>query len=379
MKSNYRWAATAALVMVVALLGQSWGAAQQKAIADTGPYDVVTNWPQPLHSDWTWGRTGGIFAESPDRIYIVQNGELPTLPRRSNADGTPARSAVALEKEHRVEHRILVVDRNGKLISSWEQHNDLFVWPHSVKINPYDPERHVWIIDGKSGLSAEQVFKFTRDGKLVMRLGEHKVVGNDRTHFGGPTDIAFLPNGEFLVADGYKNGRVVRFSKDGKYISEFGKKGTGPGEFAQVHAIAIDGKGRIFVSDRGNRRIQVFDPSGKYLYQFAGVRSNTLLISKDQTLWASNSDDNVHCGSTTSVRCDEVVKFSLDGKILDRWGTHGAEPGQMWGVHQFSADSDGNLYVAEVYGGRSQKFTPKKGADPARLVGLPSILPTSPQ
>jgi hypothetical protein len=71
------------------------------------------------------------------------------------------------------------------------------------------------------------------------------------------------------------------------------------------------------------------------------------------------------------------VKFSLDGKILARWGTHGAAPGQMWGVHQFSTDTEGNLYVAEVYGGRAQKFTPKKGADPATLVGLPVLLPTS--
>jgi peptidylamidoglycolate lyase len=366
-KKRYRVAAVGALGLA-GLLGMYVAAsAQSKPAIDTGPYDVVRNWPQPVHSDWTWGRTGGIWAESPDRIYVLQLGELPALPSRSKPDGTPARNAVASEKETRFEHRLMVMDRNGKLITSWEQHNKLFVWPHSVKVNPYDPERHVWIVDGKSGESAEQVFKFTKDGKLVMSLGEYRVVGNDKNHFGGPTDIAFLPNGDFLVTDGYKNGRVVRFNKDGKYISEFGRKGTGPGEFNVAHSIAIDAQGRIFVSDRENKRIQVFDQSGKFLYQFPGVRSNTLLIAKDQTLWASNSDDKVH----------EIVKFSLDGKILDRWGTYGAEPGQLWGVHQFSTDAEGNLYTAEVYGGRSQKFRPKPGAPPGRLIGLPFVLPAA--
>ena len=357
-----------ALGLIAILLAQSPGRAQHTSATDTGPYEVVENWPQPLHPDWTWGRTGGIWAESPDRVYVVQNGELPRLPSRTKPDGTPARDAVALEKEHRPEHRFLIFDRRGKLVSSWEQHDHLFIWPHSVKVNPYDPERHVWVIDGRSGESAEQVFKFTRDGRLVMRLGEYKVAGTDRTHFGGPTDIAFLPGGDFFVTDGYKNGRIVRFSKDGRYLSEFGRRGSGPGEFNTVHAIAIDAQGRLFVADRENRRIQVFDQNGKYLYEFGGTRSNTLLIAKDQTLWASHSDGKVH----------EIVKFSLDGKILDRWGTWGANPGQLWGVHAFSTDGEGNLYTAEVYGGRAQKFRPRQGADPARIVGLPFILPATP-
>jgi peptidylamidoglycolate lyase len=287
------------------------------------------------------------------------------LPSRTKPDGTPARNAVASEKETRFEHRLMVVDRNGKMITSWEQHNKLFVWPHSVKVNPYDAERHVWIVDGKSGECAEQVYKFTKDGKLLMSLGEYRVPGTDETHFGGPTDIAFLPNGDFLVTDGYKNGRVIRFNKDGKYLSEFGKKGTGPGEFNVVHAIALDAQGRIFVSDRENRRIQVFDQRGKFLYLFPGVRADSILISKDQVLWASNSAGTVH----------EMVKMSLDGKILDRWGSYGAEPGQLWGVHQFSVDGEGNLYTAEVFGGRAQKFRPKRGADPARIIGLPYVMP----
>src|SRR5262245_45624795 len=117
--------------------------AQQKPKVDTGPYTVVEDWPKPVHPDWTWGRTGGIWAGCPDGVYGLQLGELRTLPSRVKPDGTPARSAVAAEKEHRFEHRLMVMDRNGRMTASWDVLNDLLVWPHSVKVSPYDPERHV--------------------------------------------------------------------------------------------------------------------------------------------------------------------------------------------------------------------------------------------
>jgi hypothetical protein len=233
---------------------------------ETGPYDVVRNWPQPLHPDWTWGRTGGVWAESPDRVYIVETGEIPTKTR--GAQGNPPKMHAVDHPDTRItEHRFLIVDRNGKLLESWEQHNNLFVHPHSVKQSPYDPDKNVWVIDGRSesGETAHQVWKFSHDGKLLMTLGEHKVQGDDQKHFGGPTDLAYLPNGDFLVADGYRNGRIVRFNKDGKFVSQFGTKGRGPGQFFNIHGIAVDQKGRIFAADRGNSRVQIFDQSGKLL------------------------------------------------------------------------------------------------------------------
>jgi 6-bladed beta-propeller len=383
------WAIAATAILYTA----PYVTAQQKGGEDaTGAYDVVANWPQPIHPDWTWGRTGGVWAESADRVYVLQQGELPALKRPGplppgstragyaadaangvEGGGIPARNAVAAEKDTRWEHRLLVFDRNGKLIESWQQHDKLFIWPHSVKINPYDPERHVWILDGRSesGKCAEQLFKFTRDGKLVMTVGEYGVPGNDKTHFGGPTDIAFLPNGDFLVADGYKNGRVVKFNKDGKYLSEFGKRGSAPGEFTQVHSIAVDARGRIYAADRGNSRIQVFDGNGKLLDVWPNIdRPNHILITKDQSLWVADSHNH------------RLLKYDLKGKLQYWWGAFGGEPGRFWGVHQFSVDNEGNVYTAEVYGGRAQKFRPRKDANPSKLIGplfvLPSLVSSGP-
>src|SRR5262249_50083326 len=136
----------------------------------------------------------------------------------------------------RWEHTLMVFDGEGKMVESWNQHDKLFTHPHTVTMNPYDPDHHVWVVDDGS----EQIFKFTRDGKLMMTVGEFRVKGADQTHLGGPSGIAFLPNGDFYVSDGYKNTRVVKFSKDGKYLLEWGTKGEGPGQFGSPHGVAVD-------------------------------------------------------------------------------------------------------------------------------------------
>src|SRR5687767_2118570 len=127
-RNVFRFGAFAAFGLAGLLATHIGAGAQQKPAIDTGPYTVVEDWPKQIHADWTWGRTGGIWAESPDRVYVLQLGELPTLPSRIKADGTPARSAVAAEKETRFEHRLMVIDRNGKMTASWDVLNDLLVW-----------------------------------------------------------------------------------------------------------------------------------------------------------------------------------------------------------------------------------------------------------
>jgi peptidylamidoglycolate lyase len=211
------------------------------------------------------------------------------------------------------------------------------------------------------------IYKFTNDGKtLVMTLGEFKVPGDDQRHFARPTEVAWLPDGTFFVTDGYTNTRVVKFDKDGKFLMTWGMKGnepneTRPGYMNTVHAIAIDKNRRIYISDRANARIQVFDENGKFLAVWPGLRRPySFLMSADQHLWVSD-------GNT-----QKFLKFDLTGRLLFSWGTFGQFPGGFWGVHQFDVDSEGNLYTADVHVGRPQKFRPKTGADRSQLIGAPA-------
>jgi DNA-binding beta-propeller fold protein YncE len=330
---------------------------------ETGPYEVATGWTQPLgHPGWTWGSQGGVFAETPNRIYIANRGELP-IPEKApegytggyGAFGQPATSG-----KPRMENCILVVDGNGKLLEDWTQWDHLFEGgrgPHHIKISPYDPEKHVWVVDDM----VQQVFEFTHDGKqLVMTLGERLVKGEDDKHFGRPTDIAWLPDGTFFISDGYINTRVVKFDKNGKFLMTWGTKGKGPGQFDLPHSIDIDAQRRVYVADRSNSRIQIFDENGKYLSEWDNIRQPYhIMITADQHLWVADGVTN------------KFLKYDLNGKRLYSWGTYGSFPGAFWGVHQFSIDPAGNLYAAETFGGRTQKFTPKPGADPATLIGQP--------
>jgi len=261
----------------------------------------------------------------------------------------------------RPQHMLMIFDANGKLTDSWEQHNSLWASPHRVTISPYDPEKSVWLIDA----SGHQIIKFTNDGKkILLKLGEKGVKGDDKTHFNEPSDMAFMPNGDFYITDGYKNTRVVKFNKEGKYLMEWGKPGTGPSQFNTVHGIAIDAKRRLYVSDRENARIQVFDENGKLLDIWPNIpHPYFVYMSKDQYVWVG--DGLTH----------KILKFDLNGKLLYSWGTFGVVPGSLWGPHQLSVDNEGNLFVANAQGNNVVKFRPKKGADPAKLIGQPFALP----
>jgi len=340
--------------LLIAGLAYAAAAPQKGGEDETGPYEVVPNWPQPFHEEgWTWGSTAAVWAESPDRVFVFQRGELDVLKEKPGGSGLPPRAAT--NGKPRWQNCLMVFDRNGKLIESWRQHDDKFVRPHRIVISPFDTERHVWLVDD----GAHQVFKFTNDGKkLLMVIGEKGKPGNDEYHFNRPTDIAFLPTGDFYVSDGYVNTRVVKYSKHGKFLLQWGKPGKGPGEFNLVHGISIDvDRQRVYVSDRSNSRIQVFDLDGKYIEEWNNIRSPYYLaLTKDHELVVSD-------GVT-----QKILKYDLNGKLLHGWGTFGAFPGGLWGVHQVNVDSEGNLYLAEVFNGRVQKLRPKAGADRTRLI-----------
>jgi len=370
-----------------------------------GAYEPVPNWPKPLtsiagHEKWTWGAGQGVFAESANRVFILQRGELPNIQRPKNTkiapsvefpigrlpwrDATSASPPGALfgpdgktpgddrdagepGVDYRWEHIINVVDANGNQIEDWMQWDKMFRRPHSVFESPYDARKDVWIVDDYR----HAIFRFSNDGKkLLQTLGTPNVPGSDPTHFYRPTFMAWLPDGSFFVADGYANTRVVKFDKDGKYLTAWGEKGeagkeTRPSYFNNVHGVAVDPQTRrVFVNDRGNRRIQVFDENGKYLdaWSVGAAPADIHLVYMDGSryLWAFDRASS------------KMIKYDLDGNFMYSWGTWGNFPGGFWGVHGISVDTDGNVYVAEVDNSGAQKFRPRPGANPAFLITKPA-------
>ena len=366
-----------------------------------GPYEVVRNWPRPMsdslpnHEKFTWSTTMDVFAESPNRVFLVQKGELARIDKRpetkwipefgpglvfpvfrlplrqagagagSNpldppADGTPG-------VDWRWEHSIVVVNAEGKIVEDWTQWDKLFTRPHDVEISPYDPQKNVWVVDAEG----HAVYKFSNDGKkLLLTLGTPRQRGEDDTHFNRPTFLVFMDANTMYLADGYDGTRVIKYDMNGKKLLQWGQKGTPPNEkrpgyFNSVHGIAVDPTTRrVYVNDRTNGRVQVFDENGKYLDEWNfGPRPpmdiHSFIVTSDRKLWAA--DQGTH----------KILGYDLEGHFVYSWGSWGEYPGGMWGVHGMSTDQEGNLYVAEVNNGRIQKYRPRPGANPAFLVGKP--------
>jgi DNA-binding beta-propeller fold protein YncE len=369
-----------------------------------GGYEPVAGWPKPLSSvpgvgKWTWGAGQGVFAESPNRVFVLQRGMLPEVERPKTVkiapsvefpigrlpwrDATSASPPGALFKQGTQEPgddldagqpdvdykwgRIInVIDAQGNHIEDWTQYDKMFRRPHSVFESPYDPQKDVWIVDDYR----HAIFRFTNDGKkLLQTIGTPNVPGTDATHFYRPTFIAWAPNGDFYVADGYQNTRVVKFDRTGKYLMAWGERGengkeTRLGYFNNVHGVAVDPQtGRVFVNDRGNRRIQVFDANGKPLdsWSVGAPPADIHLVYMDgsRMLWAFDRASS------------KMIKYDLSGNLQYTWGMWG-NAGGFWGVHGMHVDSEGNFYVAEVDNGGAQKFRPRAGANPAFLLTKPA-------
>jgi peptidylamidoglycolate lyase len=330
-----------------AVAGTPGGAPNAPGVDMNGPYDPVPNWYKPIHPG-TLQCGSGVAAESPNRVYVVTEVEVPA---GHNAACTPERYKPGAHS-----HNIIVLDENGNVTEDWKQWDNLFGYGHAIRLNPYDPA-HLWIVTR----DVQQVHEFTRDGKqLVMTLGwELRHPGNDERHFNMPSDIAFLPDGSFFVSDGYENSRIVKFDKNGKYQFAWGTFGSGPGEFKVPHGVAVDGQRRVYVADRDNARIQIFDEHGHYITEWRNIHGVAhVLATKDGAVWVM------------TLQSRRMLKFDLTGKLLTSWGVDNAPPGNFAGGHQFSVDPAGNLYVANYRQG-VLKFVPKPGADKSRLIGQP--------
>jgi DNA-binding beta-propeller fold protein YncE len=306
---------------------------------------------------------GDAAAEIPSLPYKLV--EWPTPP--TSAAGVPGAwnfiqvSSVAITARgtvlvlHRGAHPIMEFDSNGRFVRSWgdgmfsegkvaaipqaswtedKSHYSAVYGPagctacgaHSVRV---DPQGNIWLIDAPGHI----VYKLNPEGKEIMRLGSKGTSGTGPNNFNLPTDVAFAPNGDVYVSDGYGSARVVKYSRDGKYMLQWGTRGKGPGEYGLPHNLVTDGQGRVYVTDRDNERIEVFDSNGKFLTQWTGTGGiSGLFMTKDQRIWTGG------------------ILRDLDGKVLGRLPGPGTT-----GAHGVAVTDSGDVYLAQL-SGVVQKF-----------------------
>ncbi len=258
---------------------------------------------------------------------------------------------------------VLQFGPDGRVVKSFG--GGLFIWPHGMDV---DREGNVWVTDAvaqnripKGDKRGHIVVKLSPSGKVLMTLGTAGEQGTGPDHFTSPSDVAVAANGDVFVADGHTdngNNRVVRFSKEGRFITAWGKSGWAPGEFHSMHAIAIDSRGRIFVGDRGNNRIQIFDQDGQSLTtpwtQF-GKPSGIAFDSHDRIYVAdSESDDIQNPGWEEGIRIGDAKSGWVREFILFPWGDPRDTAGN--GAEFVAVDRDGNIYGGEPAPKRLQKY-----------------------
>jgi sugar lactone lactonase YvrE len=310
-------ALAAAIVGVIVVAAAKVGAQNGNL---PNPYHEVANWAKlPAGAKWA-----GVISVDP-----AANGDVWVF--------------------HRSDPPILRFDQFGKAVKSFG--DGMFVQPHGMTV---DRDGNVWVTDAqlKDG-KGNQVFKFSPDGKLLMTLGKAGVAGSGTDVFSGPCDVAVAQNGDIFVADGHianvPVNRIMKFSKDGKFIKAWGKRGSGPGEFDTPHSIAIDSRGRIFVADRSNSRIQIFDQEGRFLDQWKQFgRPSGVFIDKSDNMYVADSQSNSkqNPGYTRGIRIGSVK----DGKVtaLIPFVEPDPEKNNNAGVEGVAADAKGNVYAGEV-------------------------------
>ena len=274
-------------------------------------YEVDAAWPH-LPAGWNLAETTSVSVDAQENVYVF----------------------------HRGSHPIMVFDKNGTFLRSFG--DGVYGSTHGLRI---DDEGNIWTTD----IENHVVLKMDKHGRIRMVLGRRGVAEEAEDRFNMPTDVAIAPNGDIYVSDGYGNSRVVQLSKDGSFIRAWGKRGVGEGEFNAPHSIVLDKQGRVYVADRENFRIQVFNSEGKFLQMWDHVGSPWgLYITEDQSLFMTDGYN------------DRLLKLNLDGQILGSLGEHGKLPGQFELCHHLAVGPITNsIYVSEITNWRAQKFVPR--------------------
>lgn len=286
-------------------------------------YELVEGWGE-LRPGGIWGQVGDVAVDSQDHVHVFTRTDPPYM----------------------------IFDRSGKLLNAWGR--GIFEDAHGVCIGPDDS---VYLTDR----APQVVLKFTNDGRHLFTLGErnkHSDTGytdEDRTvkyagpPFHHPTNVGLSPNGEFYVSDGYRNARVHKYAADGTLLFSWGEPGEGPGQFNLVHSV-LEHKGRVYVSDRANNRIQIFTPTGEHLETWTDFLAPCkIYIDKDDVVYVAE------LGARVSV-------LDIQGNVIARWGGEAShDPGKFTAPHGIYADSQGDIYVSEVLqGARLQKFARRR-------------------
>jgi peptidylamidoglycolate lyase len=326
------------LILIAFLMSCSNQANNHKNSANNelAKYELVNDWPQ-LPEGLKLGQVTGIGIDTSQHILLIHRaGRVWKLLNETFPDSLISSNTI-LEIEN----------ESGKIINSWGA--NLFIMPHGLNV---DKENNIWITD----VGLQQIFKFRHDGKLLMTLGVAKIAGNDSLHFNYPTDVAVTDDGSFYVSDGYRNSRVIKFSKSGKYLFEWGTKGNKPGEFEIPHAIDLDEKGNVYVADRENKRIQKFDSTGKFLkewqnntfekmYSVAINKKNQHLLAVDYLIV-----------NDTLIKGSDIIEFDSTGNLEMQFGRIGLYDGPVSRYHDIAVDNEGSIYVGDILGNRIQKF-----------------------
>ena len=302
--------ARTAMLMVVIGLFAALATGESKGRSTTElTYTLAANWAQ-LPPGTTWGRMTAVDVDSKGTVYVLQRSE-------------PS--------------KVMAFDAQGRLLRTWGV--GTFPEAHGLRI---DREDNVWITERQ----LHQVMKFSPDGRLLLEIGQKGVAGDNTStdKLNGPSDLVFAPNGEFFVSDGEStNARVVKYSKAGQFLTFWGSKGSGPGQLEVPHSIAMDSRGRLYVANRTNKRIEVFDQDGKYLSQITNAGTPYgLFMTKDDLLYVVDG---------TQGNPDEFLTIvdTRNGTIVGQ--IHG-----LTGPHMVSVNARGDIYVAEVRGESVKKF-----------------------
>jgi peptidylamidoglycolate lyase len=322
-------------VTALALIIVNAGISRELAAATSG-YEEVTGWPS-LPDGVQMGEAAGVAVDNDGHVLVFHR---------------PGRGFDTAATELLKDPAVLVIDQQtGKLVRSWGANT--FLVPHGITV---DQGNNVFLTD----VALQQVFKFSHDGRLLFSVGESRVGKWDATHFNQPTDIAIRPDGSFYVSDGYVNSRVAIFDSRGKWLSEWGKKGAGHGEFSNPHGLTfVTGNTDVIVADRENSRLQLFDRNGAFRREWTGARDAattgrvfSVAAGADGSLYVGirRADyDTAHTG---------VLKLDREWNIVAAVGFNRPGDPVFNAVHDLAVGPDGSIYVAETRTKRVVKLRP---------------------